>query len=137
MRAIFADTSYWIALLNPRDSLHKKARSFSESLGARRVVTSEMVLAEFLNDCSQRGAALRQAAVVMVRGLRKKTDIFIVPQSSLQFQEALTLFAERSDKDWSLTDCSSFKIMKGGRLMQALTHDHHFQQAGFRALLRD
>jgi predicted nucleic acid-binding protein len=137
MRAIFADTSYWIALLNPKDSLHKKARSFSEALGSRRVVTSEMVLAEFLNDCSQRGAALRQAAVAMVRSLRRKTDVFIVPQSSLQFQEAPTLFAERSDKDWSLTDCSSFKIMKGGRLTQALTHDHHFQQAGFRALLRD
>lgn len=137
MSAIFADTSYWIALLNPNDNLHEKARSFSESLGSRSVVTSEMVLAEFLNDCSRRGAALRRAAVAMVKGLRRKVDIFIVPQSSLQFQEALTLFADRSDKDWSLTDCASFQIMKRESLTQALTHDRHFKQAGFRALLRD
>jgi predicted nucleic acid-binding protein len=136
MRAVFADTSYWIALLSPEDSLHRKARALSESLGSARVITSEMVLTEFLNDCGQRGAALRRAAAFMIRQLRRKVEVLIVPQTSAQFQEALALYAQRDDKRWSLTDCASFQIMRHDRMIQALTYDRHFEQAGFQALLR-
>jgi hypothetical protein len=48
----------------------------------------------------------------------------------------LTLFSRRPDKEWSLTDCTSFVVMQQERLTDALTTDHHFEQAGFRALLR-
>jgi predicted nucleic acid-binding protein len=137
MRAVFADTSYWIALLISKDRLHERAKALSESLGSAQVITSEMVLTEFLNDCGGRGMALRQAAVSLIEDLRRSGDVVIVPQSSLQFQEALSLYAERSDKSWGLTDCSSFRIMQRDRLTQALTHDKHFKQAGFQALLRD
>jgi predicted nucleic acid-binding protein len=136
MRAVFADTSYWIALLSSEDSLHKKARALSESLGTVRVITSEMVLTEFLNDSSDSGAVLRRTAALMIRGLRRRAEILIVPQTSIQFQEALALYEQRDDKRWSLTDCASFQIMRRDRMTQALTYDHHFEQAGFQALLR-
>src|SRR5436305_13593117 len=136
MRAVFADTSYFIALLSAEDSLHRKARALSESLGTTRVITSEMVLAEFLNDCSQRGAALRRTAALMIRRLQRRVEVLIVPQTSVQFQEALALYGQRDDKRWSLTDCASFQIMRRDRMTQALTHDRHFEQAGFQALLR-
>jgi predicted nucleic acid-binding protein len=61
----------------------------------------------------------------------------IVPQSSLQFQDALVLYAARNDKEWSHTDCASFQAMKREGIAEALTHDRHFEQVGFRALLRD
>ncbi len=137
MRAVFADASYWIALLNPKDALHKKANSLSKILGRTRIVTSEMVLTEFLNDFGGRGEILRRGAVRLIERLRRNPNAVIVPQSSIQFQEALALYAERSDKSWSLTDCSSFRIMQRDRVTQALTHDRHFVQAGFQALLRD
>ena len=137
MRGVFADAGYWIALVNPADKLHPKARAVSNSLGGARIVTSEMVLIEVLNKFSGMGKALRQLAVDLVEDLRSDSDVFIVPQSSLQFQEALSLYADRSDKAWGLTDCSSIRIMIRDGLTQALSHDHHFQQAGFRALLRD
>jgi uncharacterized protein len=137
MRAVFADTSYWLALLISKDDLHRKARVLSESLRNARIITSEMVLAELLNDCSQRGAALRRTAVLMIRDLQRKVEILIVPQTSIQFQEALALYGQRDDKRWSLTDCASFQIMRRDRVTQALTYDHHFEQAGFQALLRD
>jgi hypothetical protein len=54
----------------------------------------------------------------------------------LQFRDALSLYAERSDKDWGLTDCSSFQIMVRKRLTAAISYDRHFEQAGFQALLR-
>lgn len=137
MRAVFADTSYWIALLISTDGLHERAKALSKSLGSTQVVTSEMVLTELLNDCAGRGMGVRQAAVALIEDLRRKADVTIVPQSSLQFQEGLSLYAERSDKTWGLTDCCSFRIMHRDQMTQALTHDRHFVQAGFQALLRD
>ncbi len=50
-------------------------------------------------------------------------------------QSGWRLYGERLDKDWSLTDCMSFAVMKRAGLSEALTADHHFLQAGFRALL--
>jgi len=52
------------------------------------------------------------------------------------FQRGVDLFEQRADKAWSLTDCLSFLVMRAERLTDALTGDHHFEQAGFRALLK-
>jgi uncharacterized protein len=136
MKAVFADASYWIALLNPGDSLHAKALTVSKSRAVVRTITSEMVLTEFLDDFSGRGRPFRQIAVGWVHRLRRNPNVVIVPQSSLQFQDALVLYAGRSDKDWGLTDCSSFQIMIREGLTEVLSHDKHFEQAGFQALLR-
>jgi hypothetical protein len=46
------------------------------------------------------------------------------------------LYAERPDKGWSLTDCIFFVVMRQQGIIQALTGDHHFEQAGFSALLK-
>ena len=45
MRCIFADTFYWIALLNPRDQAHDLAVSVSKGLGAVRIVTIRQAIA--------------------------------------------------------------------------------------------
>jgi len=52
------------------------------------------------------------------------------------FQQGLTLYKRRPDKDWSFTDCISFAVMQAEGLTEALTADHHFEQAGFTALLK-
>ena len=136
MRAVFADSGYWIALLNPRDALHDTAKVVSGSLGSAQLVTSEVVLAECLNDLAKRGERLRHAAVALVEELRREPSVSIEPQSSLQFQEALALYGLRGDKTWGHTDCSSFRIMDRYGLTEALTFDRHFAQAGFTPLLR-
>jgi uncharacterized protein len=46
------------------------------------------------------------------------------------------VFRQRPDKEWSLTDCISFAAMREENLTEALTGDRHFEQAGFRALLK-
>ena len=136
MRPVFVDTSYWIALLNPHDDLHEPARRVSASLHAVRLVTSEAILVEWLNDFARRGRYLRAAAAALIERLRLDSGVEVVPQTSADFGEALRLYAERADQSWSHTDCSSFSIMRRQGITEALTYDRHFEQAGFKALLR-
>jgi len=75
--------------------------------------------------------------VNLVRDLQSDPSVRIVPASQALFQRGFDLFSDRPDKDWSLVDCISFVVMKQQRLKDALTTDHHFVQAGFRALLRE
>jgi|SRR6266850_395896 len=137
MKAIFADAGYWIALLHPRDEHHSKAQALSRSLGGRRIFTTEMVLAEFLNAMAGEGTDLRRAAVEFVAAMRTNLNVEIAPQTSRQFSEAFALYRSRMDKGWGLTDCASFLVMRNQKIRETLAHDQDFQQAGFRALPRE
>ena len=52
------------------------------------------------------------------------------------FGRGLQLFKGRLDKSWSMTDCISMALCEELNITEVLTHDHHFVQAGFVALLR-
>ena len=66
-----------------------------------------------------------------------KTDnIFIVNITPQLFEQGLNLYESRPDKKWGLVDCLSFIVMEQQKLIDAVTSDIHFIQAGFRALLR-
>lgn len=136
MKTVFADAGYWIAILNPADDLRTKAASLSNSLEPFQIVTSEMVFTEVLNSFSKREPSFRQAAAQFVKQSFDNPRIEIVPQTSELFHEALNLYEQRADKAWSLTDCASFCIMQERKILEALAHDKHFEQAGFIALLR-
>jgi uncharacterized protein len=136
VRFIFADTGYWVALLNPGDNLHQKAMSLSQTLQPTHIVNSEMVLTEVLNDFSKRGEYLRDVASALIQDLRTHPNTTIIPQTSQQFEQAFTLYTQRKDKQWSHTDCVSFNIMEENEIIEALAYDRHFAQAGFTALMR-
>jgi predicted nucleic acid-binding protein len=137
MQSVFADAGYWIALLNPRDNLHAKARDVSISLGTFRIVTSEMVLTEVLNAFASRGELLRKAVCALIESIRRDMTSEIVAMSATGFDEGLELYEQRADKTWGMTDCTSFVIMKRHKIKVALSGDRDFRQAGFRALLVD
>jgi len=134
MRPVFADTSYYVALLGPNDAHHQRALKWSQRLLGRVVVT-EYVLVELGSALS--GAEDRHLYVPFVEELLKDNGTVFVPSSQDMFHRGLALFANRPDKEWSLVDCISFVVMKERRLQEALTADRHFIQAGFRALLRE
>ena len=135
MRTVFADANYWIGLFNPKDQLHDAAMTASATLTRTRLVTSEMVLVEVLNGLAEY-SALRGQVVLAVDAIKADPNTEVVPQSALLFRDALAHFRQHQDKEWGLTDCSSFVIMRQRDLHEALTHDHHFEQAGYTALLR-
>jgi predicted nucleic acid-binding protein len=135
MKQIFADTGYWIGLVNPRDQIHQKVMKITRELSSVRLLTTEMVLVELLNSFSDAGP-LRRVVGGMVQKLRSNRDVIIVPQTSEQFESALRRYKQAADKSWSLTDCASFEVMEAEQIQAALTHDQHFAQAGFETLLR-
>ena len=137
MPEVFADTGYWIALLNERDGLHARARELSERFSAANIVTTEMVLTELLNYASGGGRQRRRLAADAVRDWMADANIEVVPQTSIQFQAALERYRARLDHSWSVVDCSSFIVMETRQIQEALAFDRHFEQAGFIALLRN
>jgi uncharacterized protein len=137
VRFIFADTGYWVALLNPGDDLHQKAIHLAQTLQPAHIITSEVVLTEVLNDFSKRGEYLRDTASEFIRDLRSHPNTTIIPQSSQQFEQAFILYTQRKDKQWSHTDCVSFNIMGESDITEALAYDKHFEQAGFQSLMRN
>ena len=134
MKVVFVDTGFWIARFNPNDTQSERAAAAAKSLGPARYPTTEMVLNEFLTALAK--VPLRASAVAAVRAITANPNVEVVAQTSIQFREALDLFASRPDKEWSLTDCASFNLMRERGVSEALAHDHHFEQAGFVALLR-
>jgi len=45
-------------------------------------------------------------------------------------------FGKYKDKEWGLVDCISFVVMREKHIINALTSDEHFGQAGFKVLLQ-
>ncbi len=132
MKFAFADTSFFVASLIPRDRHHGAAISFSSSFRGN-LVTTEYVLLEAANFFSRPPG--RAKFLRLVRELYSSPAVEIVRSSDVLFARGLTLFAARPDKEWSLTDCISFQVMTDRGLTDALTADKHFEQAGFRVLL--
>ena len=132
MTSVFADAFYFIALLNPADHHHDAAVAASEGLN-EPLVTTRWVLVEVADALS--APASRRRVVTFLRKLEADPQILVALMDDDTFARGVDLYARRSDKSWSLTDCISFVVMTDRGLTEALTGDHHFEQAGFRALL--
>ncbi len=132
MNGFFADTFYFFALLNSHDEAHRKALEFSESHDSP-LITTAWVLTELADGLPR--SVSRVAFPGIVEKLRENPLHMIVPPSERLFQAGCDLYRARPDKKWSLTDCISFEVMREHGLTDALTADHHFEQAGFKCLL--
>jgi uncharacterized protein len=131
MAIYFADSSFWIALVDQRDAHHAQAVDWSLNTSGR-IVTTKAVVLETVNTFSR--PIWRDRAIALIEHIESRDDIEIVPFSESLWNRGWKLFRERLDKAWSLTDCISFELMHERRVREALTADSHFQQAGFRAL---
>jgi uncharacterized protein len=133
MSLVFADSFYFFALLNPRDAEHAKATAFSQSK-APGVLTTAWVLTEVADGLASTGN--RPLVAKVIDSLEEDPHCVVLPPSRELFVAGLDLYHRRPDKQWSLTDCTSFVAMQEHGVTEALTGDHHFEQAGFVALLR-
>ena len=133
---LFLDTGYAIARFNQRDEYHQAARALSAAVAASHELwTTDAVLLEVAASFSR--PEHRPFAVGLWDQFHGNDPRYrVVPADSEWLSIAMDIYKERSDKSWSLTDCLSFVVMEREGLKQALTADHHFEQAGFAALLR-
>jgi uncharacterized protein len=132
MKRTFADTSLYVALANPADALHTEAGQVADTVHGE-VVTTDFVLVEAGNYFAR--SHNRPLFLNLMATLRADPRTRIVPANRALWERGLELFASRSDKDWSMTDCISFVVMRDEGITDALTSDHHFRQAGFTCLL--
>jgi uncharacterized protein len=135
MATWFIDTGFAIALCVRRDKFHNKAALLASEIErtGTQLVTTHAVILEI-------GAALskldiRADSAVLMRSLLTDASVQVLSSDAVRMHKALGLFEQRPDKEWSLCDCTSFVVMQELGITQALSTDHHFDQAGFTALL--
>ena len=132
MRIVFADTFFFLAILNRADPTHERAVALSRQIRSVRV-TTDWVITELADGLA--GIEQRERFMDLYRHIELSPAIRVVPASRALLEEGIFLYGARPDKDWSLTDCISFVVMRDEGIIHALTGDHHFEQAGFKALL--
>lgn len=133
MNLIFVDTCFWIALMSPQDALHLQAVSLSKKYN--ELITSQEILAEFMNFFCGKGSNLRYAAIQLTKKIQNNESITLVEQTAKSFNKGMNFYAERIDKEYSLIDCISMVTMREKKINRILTKDHHFSQEGFEILM--
>jgi predicted nucleic acid-binding protein len=133
MTLIFADTSYFVAAISPRDAHHDRANALMHDYSGN-VVTTDFVIVELGNYL--RRLTDRSSFAPIWSSIRNDPQFEVVEASRRLLDLGIQLFVNRPDKKWSLTDCISFVVMRDYSVTDALTSDDHFEQAGFKALLR-
>jgi hypothetical protein len=134
MAIYFADTSFWVALIDQRDVYHPIAIEWSRKISGN-IVTTQAVVLETANTFSR--PQWRAKSIELIDRIFARDDIEVLPLSGTIWDFGWTLYRNRKDKSWSLTDCISFEVMRDRGLTEALAADSHFRQAGFHALLLD
>jgi predicted nucleic acid-binding protein len=133
MKTVFADTFYFLALLDSTEAKHSAAVSLSRD-GAIQIVTTEWILTEFADAYSH--PVDRSDFIALYRLMKIHPRVKIIMADTRLFQCAIEFFEQHRDKAWSLTDCTSFVVMRDESIRECLTGDRHFEQAGFVALLK-
>ncbi|MBW4623667.1 MAG: PIN domain-containing protein [Cyanosarcina radialis HA8281-LM2] len=129
----FLDTVFIQALFNKQDDYHQQALQLLPQIKiASEVWLTEAVLVEVGNALSRFN---RLAAITFIEQCYNTSNIKVVSVNTALLQRALELYRLREDKNWGLTDCISFVVMQEQSLIDALTADRHFVQAGYRALM--
>ncbi len=131
---LLLDSTFIAGLINSRDQLHLQAKDFLQLVEiAAEVVITEAVLIEVGN--LLHSVQHRQRAAEFIDACYGTTNVTIVSVDTQLLRKAVDFYRLHQDKDWGLTDCISFVVMKERGLIIAMTADAHFQQAGFRALM--
>jgi predicted nucleic acid-binding protein len=134
-RTVLLDTSFILALENKDDRHHERAKALDRELLAENAVLLlhwgiVLEIADGYARLSRRAKGLQ-----ILAKFEGEEAYHNRPITESLLQQALDLYRLRSDKEWGLTDCVSFALMKQEGIVEALTADTHFRQAGFTALL--
>lgn len=134
--AVFVDSFAWIAAINKSDNYHEISLKTIETLLKKglKLVTSNYVIVETINALSK--AEFRKAVIEFVDKLEMSPSVEIIKIADEMYNNAWALYQQRMDKDWGITDCTSFEVMRMFNIKKALTNDKHFEQAGYSLVVK-
>lgn len=134
----FADTSGWGSYLDRSERFHSLALdTFADTFEfGGRIITSNWILSELTALLTSPLRIPKTSQIRMLDLIRSDTGVEIVTIDPILEAGAWDLWRGRPDKTWSLVDCSTFVLMNRRGLTDAITSDHHFEQAGFDRLLK-
>jgi predicted nucleic acid-binding protein len=135
---VFVDTAGWANLFVATESHHQQAAEWFKQTRQQRqeMVTTNYVLLELVALLVSPLRVPRPKLFKYVDGIRTAPYLHLVHIDETTDSAAWTLLKSREDKNWSLVDATSFIVMQQLSLQEALTTDHHFEQAGFIRLLK-
>jgi hypothetical protein len=138
MTDVFADTSGWAQLVDPTETYHAQAALITDELRAQgyKLITTNYIISELVAVLHRPLRVPRQSAVAFVDAVRTSRSVQVIHVDEELDSQAWELLKARPDKTWSLVDCASFVLMRRMGILEALTEDHHFEQAGFIRLLK-
>ena len=137
MTKLFVDTSGWANLIDISQPYHHQAAKIYQDYRSQKykIITTNYIICELVALLSSPLRIPRNKAIAFIQSLKKSPYIEIIHTNEIIDSQAWDLLTQRKDKNWSLVDCSSFVIMKQYGINEALTNDHHFEQAGLIRLL--
>ena len=138
MNEIYVDTSGWASLADVSEPFYEKAKEIYAAAiqNRRRLVTTNYVLAELVALMTSPMRFHRPRIIEFINGIKQSPFFDIIHIDKDLDAKSWDLLSNRADKNWSLVDCSSFVLMRENNILEALTTDHHFEQAGFIRLLK-
>lgn len=129
---IFLDTGYLLALVNERDQYHQQALELSRIYEPAVFLTTDAVLMELGNALSR---SYKAQAIEFIDYLMQDDSVVLVRLTSELFADAFFRYRHYQDQQWGLVDCLSFVVMERYGVIQVLSFDRHFAQAGFQMLM--
>jgi predicted nucleic acid-binding protein len=138
MADLFADSSGWATWADTSQRFHSLAvLAIDDVLASNgQVVTTNLVLTELVALLTRPLRMPRVMQISFLKDLRTASWVEVVHIDPALEAAAWQLWEARPDKEWSLVDCASFVLMQQRGLTEALTTDHHFEQAGLVRLLK-
>ena len=126
------DTSGWFSIMDDTDHRYDTAKRYIQT--ARVRLTHSYVIAELTALSHARGIA-KESLVRVTNEILDDPKVEVIWADESLTMRAWSLLQDRQDKNWSLCDSVSFVLMNQLGITEALTTDHHFEQAGFIKLL--
>lgn len=131
MKRLFVDTAGWMAMADSNDPLHKKSLHCRDQWledGAILVI-SDYIVYETLTLVRRRlGVDAAKKLWRLISDSPRCKKEWITPE---RLDKAVQLFFQWYGQSFSLTDCTSFIVMRELWIEDALTADSHFSIAGF------
>lgn len=134
---LFVDTSGWGYHLDRGDPLHLKTekRILSAVRQGRKLVTTNYIVHELVALLTSPYNVPRPQIIKAINSIKTDKSVIIIHIDEATEDDAWKLLEKYQDKEWSLVDATSFIVMKRYGMSEALTSDHHFEQANFIKLL--